>query len=342
MGVSGSLGRLQHAADRPLGARYKAQGSYAPEGWLDHLRKSDAIFFGAVGDPHVPDHISLWELILPMRQSFQQYVNVRPSFTLEGIPARLAGSPQFDWVIVRENTEGEYAGQGGRTHVGTELEVATEVGVFTRRGAERVLRYAFETARSRPKKFLTVVTKSNAQVTDPFLSLKWRLCADSQRYGLTLWDEVAELVSKDYPDVKWDKMLVDAMTVRMVTKPHTLDTIVTTNLHGDILSDLAAALSGSIGIACSGSLDPTRKSPSLFEPVHGAAFDIMGKDLANPIAAILSAAEMCRFLGETRAAEVIDAAAKKSIAQGKTTGDLGGKLKCSDVTKVVVDLINGA
>ncbi|AFR97188.2 tartrate dehydrogenase [Cryptococcus neoformans C23] len=305
-------------------ARYKAQGSYTPKGWLDHLRKSDAIFFGAVGDPDVPDHISLWELILPMRQTFQQYVNIRPSSILPGIPSRIVGTKpgDLDWIIVRENTEGEYAGQGGRTHVGTEWEVATELAVFTRKGVERVMRFAFETAQSRPKKLLTVVSKSNAQ-----------------RYGLLLWDEVAEIVSKDFPDVKWDKMLVDAMTVRMVAKPTSLDTIVTTNLHGDILSDLAAGLSGSIGIAHSASLDPTRTSPSLFEPVHGAAFDIMGKDLANPIAAIMSAAEMLRWLRENEAADLVEKACKQSIADGQTTGDLGGKLKTSQVTEAVCKIL---
>ncbi|WWD00429.1 tartrate dehydrogenase [Kwoniella sp. B9012] len=307
-------------------ARYKAQGSYTPEGWLEHLRESDAIFFGAVGDPDVPDHISLWDLILPMRQKFQQYVNVRPSAILPGIPPRITNAQpgDLDWVIIRENTEGEYAGQGGRTHAGTEWETATEVAVFTRKGVERVMRFAFETAQKRPRKLLTVVSKSNAQ-----------------RYGLVLWDEVAEIVSRDFPDVKWDKMLVDAMTVRMVTKPKSLDTIVTTNLHGDILSDLAAGVSGSIGIAHSSSLDPTRKSPSLFEPVHGAAFDIMGKNLANPIAAIMSAAEMLRWLGEEKAAEIIEKACKTSIEKGQTTGDLGGKLKTDEVTDVVIKLIEG-
>jgi isocitrate/isopropylmalate dehydrogenase len=203
---------------KPAGARYKATGAYAPEGWLDHLATSDAILFGAVGDPDVPDHISLWELILPMRQRFQQYVNVRPSSVLPGIAphATAAAVAGLNWVFVRENTEGEYSGQGGRTHVGSTLEVATDVAVFTRGGVERCMRYAFEVARSRERKLLTVVTKSNAQ-----------------RYGLVLWDEVAASVAMDFPDVKWDKMLVDAMTVRMVQKPHSLDTIVATNLHGE-------------------------------------------------------------------------------------------------------------
>ncbi|WVR07891.1 tartrate dehydrogenase [Kwoniella sp. DSM 27419] len=307
-------------------ARYKAKGSYVPEGWLNHLRRSDAILFGAVGDPDVPDHISLWELILPMRQVFQQYVNVRPSRILPGISARIVGGKpgDLDWVLIRENSEGEYSGQGGRSHQGTTHEVATEVAIFTRAGCERVMRFAFETARARPRKLLTVVTKSNAQ-----------------RYGLVLWDEVAQLVSRDFPDVKWDKMLVDAMTVRMVQKPSTLDTIVTTNLQGDILSDLAAAVSGSIGIAHSASLDPTGRSPSLYEPVHGAAFDIMGKDLANPIAAIMSASEMLNRLGEAEAGDLVERACIMSIADNLTTGDLGGKLKCSEVTQAVCEILEG-
>ncbi|KAG7529373.1 hypothetical protein FFLO_05725 [Filobasidium floriforme] len=306
-------------------ARYKSTGSYAPPGWLEDLRQYSAIMFGAVGDPDVPDHISLWELILPMRQKFQQFVNVRPCTIYEGMQAptlKAQSGEDLDWVILRENTEGEYAGQGGRTHVGTPMEVATEVAIFTRMGIERFMRFAFATAAKRPKKLLTIVTKSNAQ-----------------RYGLTLWDEVAEIVSADYPEVKWDKMLVDAMTVRMIAKPRTLDTIVTTNLQGDILSDLAAGLCGSIGIAPSSSLDPTRTCPSLFEPVHGAAFDIMGKNLANPVAAMLSAVEMLKWLGEQEAAFTLERAVRKSLKEGQTTGDLGGKLSTSEVAEQICSYI---
>ncbi|KAK7472520.1 hypothetical protein VKT23_000635 [Stygiomarasmius scandens] len=310
------------------GALYRQSGSYTPKDWLDTLKGHDAIFFGAVGDPDVPDHISLWQLILPMRQHFQQYVNVRPSMVFEGIdpPTRCATAQggELDWIMLRENTEGEYAGQGGRSHVGHPHEVATEVAIFSRIGIERFLRFAFETAQKRPRKLLTVVTKSNAQ-----------------RYGLVLWDEVAEEVSKDYPDVKWDRILVDAMTVRMVSKPQSLDVIAATNLHADILSDLAAALSGSIGIAPSSNLDPTRKAPSLFEPVHGAAFDIMGKNLANPVAAIWSASEMLRWLGEDAAADLLFKAMKGSLAQGVKTADLGGTNKTTEVTKAICDLIKG-
>ncbi|KAF5348676.1 hypothetical protein D9758_006824 [Tetrapyrgos nigripes] len=300
---------------------YKETGSYTPKDWLDTLSRHDAIFFGAVGDPDVPDHISLWQLILPMRYmlDFFQYVNVRPSIVFEGIdpPTRCAtpAGGELDWVMLRENTEGEYAGQGGRSHVGHPHEVATEVAIFSRIGIERFLRFAFETAQNRPRKLLTVVTKSNAQ-----------------RYGLVLWDEVAAEVAKDFPDV-------DAMTVRMVSKPQTLDVIAATNLHADILSDLAAALSGSIGIAPSSNLDPTRKAPSLFEPVHGAAFDIMGKDLANPVAAIWSASEMLRWLGEDRAADLVYEAMKSSLRAGKKTRDLGGTLSTTEATKAICDLI---
>ena len=224
----------------------------------------------------------------------------------------------IDWVIVRENSEGEYAGQGGRTHLKQPWETATETAIFTRVGIERIMRFAFETARSRPKKFLTVVTKSN-----------------SMRNGMVLWDEIALEVSRDFPDVTWDKMLVDAMTVRMVGKPQSLDTIVGTNLHMDIISDLAAALAGSIGVAPSANLDPTRKNPSIFEPVHGSAFDIMGKGVANPVAAFWSAAEMLIWIGEKDAAAQLMGCVERVCAKGILTADLGGT---SD-TQGVVDAV---
>lgn len=219
---------------------------------------------------------------------------------------------------MRENSEGEYAGQGGRSHVGQQWEAATEVALFTRVGIERIMRFAFETARSRPRKFLTVVTKSN-----------------SMRNGMVLWDEIAALVAKDFPDVSWDKMLVDAMTVRMVMKPESIDTIVGTNLHMDILSDLAAALAGSIGVAPSSNLDPTRKSPSIFEPVHGSAFDITGKGVANPVATFWSAAEMLIWIGEKDAAAQLMGCVERVCAQGILTPDLGG----SSDTQGVVDAV---
>src|ERR1700688_2963326 len=249
-------------------AYYRKHGVMMPADGLAKLKKFDAIYFGAVGAPDVPDHITLWGLRLPICQGFDQYANVRPTRILPGVtsPLRNVGIGDLDWVIVRENSEGEYAGQGGRTHRGLPEEVATETAIFTRRGVERIMRYAFDIARSRPRKHLTVVTKSNAQ-----------------RHGMVFWDEIAALVSHDYKDVTWDKELVDAMTMRMVRKPRSLDTVVATNLHADILSDLAAALAGSLGIAPTGNVDPERRSPSMFEPIHGSAVDITRKGIANPI-----------------------------------------------------------
>ena len=231
---------------------------------------------------------------------------------------KAATDKDIDWIIVRENSEGEYAGQGGRSHLGQPWEVATEVSIFTRVGIERIMRFAFETAQARPRKLLTVVTKSN-----------------SMRNGMVLWDEVALQVSKEYPDVKWDKMLVDAMTVRMVSKPKSLDTIVGTNLHMDILSDLAAALAGSIGVAASSNLDPTRKNPSLFEPVHGSAFDITGKGIANPVGTFWSASEMLAWLGEKDAADKLMRCVEAVCEQGILTPDLGGSATTKEVTDAV-------
>src|SRR6201994_4401483 len=248
---------------------YRPHGVMMPADGLQSLKRFDAIYFGAVGDPEIPDHVPLWGLRLPICQGFDQYANVRPTRILPGItsPLRDVGPGDLDWVIVRENSEGEYAGNGGRTHRGMPEEVGTETAIFTRRGVERIHRFAFELARSRPRKLLTVVTKSNAQ-----------------RHGMVFWDEIAALVSHDYPDVTWGKELVDAMTTRMVRKPGSIDTVVATNLHADILSDLAAALAGSLGIAPTGNIDPERRSPSMFEPIHGSAFDITGKGIANPVA----------------------------------------------------------
>jgi isocitrate/isopropylmalate dehydrogenase len=250
----------------------------------------------------------------------QLYANVRPVRIFPGTQLRLAGvKPEdIDWVLVRENSEGEYAGQGGRSHLNQPWETATEVAIFTRVGIERIMRFAFETARSRPRKLLTVVTKSN-----------------SMRNGMVLWDEIAREVSRDFPDVKWDKMLVDAMTVRMVAKPESLDTIVGTNLHMDILSDLAAALAGSIGVAPSSNLDPTRKNPSIFEPVHGSAFDITGKGIANPVATIWSAAEMLKWIGEPAAADILMTALEQVCKDGVLTPDLGGNATTKSVAEAV-------
>jgi isocitrate/isopropylmalate dehydrogenase len=237
-------------------------------------------------------------------------------------PLRSAGAQDIDWLLVRENSEGEYSGQGGRSHRGQTWEVATEVAIFTYVGIERIMRFAFSAAQARPRKLLTVVTKSN-----------------SMRNGMVLWDEVALKVSKEFPDVKWDKMLVDAMTVRMVNEPKSLDTIVGTNLHMDILSDLAAALAGSIGVAPSSNLDPTRKNPSLFEPVHGSAFDITGKGVANPVATFWSAAEMLGWLGEEDAKQKMMGAVERVCEMGIVTRDLGGTADTKEVTRAVCEEI---
>ena len=250
-----------------------------------------------------------------------QYINLRPIRILPGLSAPLknCADGDLDWIIVRENSEGEYAGQGGITHDDTPNTIANEVAVFTRVGIERTMRFAFEVARDRPRKKLTMVTKSNAQ-----------------RYGMVLWDKVFYEVAKEYPDVETDKMLVDAMTVRMVLKPKTLDTIVATNLHGDILSDLAAALAGSIGVAASSSLDPTRQNPSLFEPIHGSAPDIAGQGIANPVGTFWSAAEMLRWLGEGAAADLLMKAIETVTASGAKTRDLGGTYDLAQVTEAVI------
>lgn len=220
---------------------------------------------------------------------------------------------------MRENSEGEYAGQGGRSHVGQPWEIATEVSIFTRHSVERIIRFAFQTAQKRPRKLLTVVTKSNAQ-----------------RNGMVLWDEVAAKIAKEFPDVTQDKMLVDAMTCRMVLQPESLDTIVATNLHADILSDLAAALAGSIGIAPTSNLDPTRENPSMFEPIHGSAFDITGKGVANPVGTFWSSAEMLTWLGEEDASKKLLEAVEMVCEKGIVTADLGGKAKTVEVTNAVI------
>jgi tartrate dehydrogenase/decarboxylase/D-malate dehydrogenase len=301
---------------------YKKHGVMMPPGGHEQLRGYDAIYFGAVGAPDVPDHITLWGLRLAICQPLDQYANVRPTRILPGIRSPLRNvesGKELDWVIVRENSEGEYAGHGGRSHKGHPQEVGTEVVVFTRAGVERIMRFAFELAGSRPRKQLTVVTKSNAQ-----------------RNGMVMWDEIAAEVSRQYPDVKWDKMLVDAMTMRMVLKPESLDTIVATNLHADIISDLAAALAGSLGIAPTANLNPERKTPSMFEPIHGSAFDITGKGIANPIATFWTGAMLLEHLGEKRAADKLMKAIERVTGdKANHTPDLGGRATTRSVTDAV-------
>jgi len=307
--------------------RYKKTGAFMPENGRDEIKGHDAILFGSAGVPDVPDHITLWGLRLAICQPFDQYANVRPTRILPGItsPLRNVGGPELDWVIVRENSEGEYAGVGGRVHRGLPEEAATDVAMFTRPGVVRIMRFAFALARSRPRKFLTVVTKSNAQ-----------------RHGMVLWDEIAAEVAREFPDVTWDKMLVDAMTMRMVQRPATIDTVVATNLHADILSDLAAALAGSLGIAPTANLNPERRFPSMFEPIHGSAFDIMGKGIANPIGTFWSCVMLLEHVGEAAAAARLMRAIERVTADPSLhTPDLGGKATTAEVTRAVKDALLG-
>jgi tartrate dehydrogenase/decarboxylase/D-malate dehydrogenase len=306
------------------GEYYKKHGRMMPENGRDQIRRHDAILFGSAGHPEIPDHITLWGLRLAICQPFDQYANVRPTRVLPGItsPLRNVKDKELDWVIVRENSEGEYAGVGGRVHQGSPLEAATDVAMFTRAGVERIMRFAFALARSRPRKLLIVVTKSNAQ-----------------RHAMVMWDEIAVEIAREFPDVTWDKMLVDAMTMRMVMRPASIDTIVATNLHADILSDLAAAL----GIAPTGNINPERTFPSMFEPIHGSAFDIMGKGIANPIGTFWSAVMMLEHLGEQPAADRLMAAIERVTADPRFhTPDLGGTARTADVTAAVIDAIHGA
>jgi tartrate dehydrogenase/decarboxylase/D-malate dehydrogenase len=303
---------------------YLKRGHYIPEGGLDRLKAFDAIFFGAVGSQKVADHVSLWALRLAITQGFDQYANVRPARVLPGVTSPLSRGADIDWVIIRENSEGEYAGHGGRAHRGLPIEVGTETAVFTRVGTERIHRFAFELARTRPRKLLTLVTKSNAQ-----------------RFGMVMWDEIFYEVSKDYPDIKTDRELVDAVTTRMVLKPNSLDVLVATNLHADILSDLAAALSGSLGIGATANLNPSRQFPSMFEPIHGSAFDITGKGIANPIATFWTAAMMLDHLGEAVAAQSLMRAVETTTGARIHTPDLGGRATTRAVTRAVCTALRG-
>jgi tartrate dehydrogenase/decarboxylase/D-malate dehydrogenase len=307
---------------------YRRHGIMMAEDGLARLGGFDAIYFGAVGDPVVPDHVTLWGLRLAICQGFDQYANVRPARLLPGVAGPLAdvGPADLDWIIVRENSEGEYAGAGGRVHRGLPGEVGLEVAVFTRAGIARIMRFAFELARDRPRRCLTVVTKSNAQ-----------------RHGMVLWDEVAAQVAADFPEVTWDKELVDAMTTRMVLKPGTIDVVVATNLHADILSDLAAALSGSLGLGPTANLNPERAFPSMFEPIHGSGFDIQGKGIANPIGAFWTGVLMLEHLGETTAGATLMAAIERVLADRKVVPpDLGGQATTREMTDAVVAALGGS
>jgi tartrate dehydrogenase/decarboxylase / D-malate dehydrogenase len=306
----------------PWGCEYYLKhGAMMAADGLETLRRFDAILFGAVGFPNVPDHVSLRGLRLPICQGFEQYVCYRPSVLLPGVKGPLAGRRpgEIDFVVVRENTEGEYAGAGGRSHRGLPIEVAVETAIFTRKGVERVVRYAFQLARSRRHRLVSA-TKSNAQ-----------------QHAMTLWDEVVEAVSRDFADVATERVLIDALAARFVLAPESLDVVVASNLFGDILTDLGAAICGSMGLAPSGNINPEREYPSMFEPVHGSAPDIVGKGIANPVAQIASGAMMLEFLGEAKAAELVSGAVRGVLGEGRAlTPDLGGSARTSEVTDAVL------
>jgi tartrate dehydrogenase/decarboxylase/D-malate dehydrogenase len=291
-----------------------------PDGF-DRLKTFDAIYLGAIGSPTVPDHIAVWDLLLPLRQRFQQYVNLRPMRLLPGLSSPLANrtAADIDMVCVRENSEGEYAGFGGRVHVGTPHEVAEQTGLFTRQGIERILRYGFEVAAARPRRLLASATKSNAL-----------------RHSMVLWDEVADAVRADYPAVEYRKYHVDAIAARMVTHPGSLDVIVASNLFGDILTDIGSAISGSLGIAPGANINPERQYPSMFEPIHGSAPDIAGKGIANPIGAVWAGAMMLDHLGRRDLHDRILGAIERVIASGKMrTPDLGGQAKTKELAEAI-------
>ncbi len=307
----------------PWGSDYwHEHGVMMPADGVEVLRDFDAIYFGAVGDPTIPDDVTLWGLRLAICQGLDQYANLRPARLLPGLdgPLRPELGQHVDWLIVRENSEGEYAGIGGRSHRGTPIETAMESTVFTRTGVERIFRFAFDITRVRPRKHLTCVTKSNAQ-----------------KHGMVMWDEIFREVSADYPDVETASVLVDACAALMVLNPAAFDVVVATNLHGDILSDLAGALSGSLGMAASANLDPKRHGPSMFEPVHGSAPDIVGKGIANPLAAVASGAMMLDHLGETGSATRVHGAIERVTREGSVLPpDLGGAATTEQVADAVI------
>ncbi|SAL60353.1 tartrate dehydrogenase [Caballeronia terrestris] len=306
---------------------YAQHGQMMPDDWKSQLEGADAILFGAVGWPDtVPDHVSLWGSLLKFRREFDQYINLRPARLFDGVPSPLAGrkAGDIDFMIVRENTEGEYSSVGGTMFEGTDRELVMQQSIFTRKGSERVLKFAFDLAMRREKK-ITVATKSNGIS----ISMPW-------------WDARAAEVAALYPDVKWDKQHIDILCARFVLNPDRFDVVVATNLFGDILSDLGPACTGTIGIAPSGNLNPEGKFPSLFEPVHGSAPDISGKNIANPIAMVWSAAMMLDFLGggqgvEREAHDAMLAAIEAVLKEGPHTGDLGGKANTTEVGKAIAE-----
>lgn len=304
---------------------YQAHGKMLPDDWAEQLQGVDAIYFGAVGWPDVvPDHVSLWGSLLKFRRDFDQYVNLRPVRLMPGVPCPLAGRKpgDIDFYVVRENTEGEYSSVGGRMFEGTERELVLQEAVFTRKGVDRILKYAFELAQSRPKRHLTSATKSNG-------------IAISMPY----WDERLEAMAQHYPEVRWDKYHVDILAARFVLSPERFDVVVASNLFGDILSDLGPACAGTIGIAPSANLNPERTFPSLFEPVHGSAPDIYGQNIANPIAMIWSGAMMLDFLGYREAHDAILQAIETVLVDGPRTPDLGGKASTTELGKAIAEAL---
>jgi tartrate dehydrogenase/decarboxylase / D-malate dehydrogenase len=300
---------------------YHEHGRMMPPDALDVVRRHDAVLLGAVGEPSVPDHVTLWGLLLPLRQGLDLWANLRPARLLEGIPSKLVGRPSVDMLFVRENTEGEYSGVGGRAHAGLELEVGIETSVFTRAGVRRVVEYAFELAEQR-RGVVTSATKSNAS-----------------RYGYVLWDEVAEEVAAAHPAVKLERVLVDALAARMVSNPSSLDVVVASNLFGDVLTDIAAVLQGGMGMAASASLAPGSETTPVFEPVHGSAPDIAGRGIANPMGAIWSAALMLETLGEHDASQRLMRALEDVCREGPRTSDVGGDASTSQVGDAVAERV---
>jgi len=305
-------------------AYYAKTGRMMPEDGLDQIRYHDAIFLGAVGFPGVPDYVSLWGLLIPIRRGFEQYANIRPVRLMPGIESPLRGREPGDieFIVVRENTEGEYSSLGGRSFEGTDFELVIQENVFTRRGVDRILRYAFELARSRPKKHLTWATKSNGI----FVSMPY-------------WDERAQAMAAKYPDVRTDKYHIDILSAHFVLNPDRFDVVVASNLFGDILSDLGPACTGTIAIAPGANLNPEREFPSMFEPVHGSAPDIYGHNIANPIGQIWSGAMMLEHLGHTDAADAIVRAIESVLLEGPRTRDIGGKASTQELGKAIAETL---
>ena len=306
---------------------YKETGKMMPDNGMELLAQSDSILLGAVGWPGVPDHISLWGLLIPIRRGFDQYVNIRPCKLMPGVRTPLAGrtEPDIDFFVVRENTEGEYSSVGGRMFPGTDREFVSQQSVFTRQGVDRILKYAFELAMTRPKKHVTSATKSNGII-----------------HTMPYWDERFAEMAKNYPEVRTDQYHIDILCAHFVQHPDWFDVVVGSNLFGDILSDLGPAVAGSIGIAAGGNVNPERKFPSMFEPVHGSAPDIAGRYICNPIGQIWSAALMLEHLGEADAGKaIVDAIETLLRESGPKTRDMGGQAGTADVGTAIAQLVAG-